>query len=208
MFCSLICALALVLPNAVPAYEGGPALVEVLGWEPKENRVYVYELPIGESGAFGVISYMQIDSTSVSKTRVAWSYVDALENNPEQIRRLKNLRQRLEPLDLVPASSLPNEKPVITQLDSVDTPYGKVAALGMHASYWTLGVTFECISYGRDFTVKDVYRIPKSKARVFIVAFKGNPNDGMLPETQVPVVVVPKGATTQTVRVSWEYPKN
>ena len=143
---SLICALTLALPAGVRAYTGGPALVEVLGWEPNEKRVYIDELPIGESGAFGVVSYMQVDSTSVDKTRVAWSRVDALENDAEQVRELKNLRKRLEPLDLVPTSTLPNEKPVITQLDSLDTAYGKRAAFRLNAFYWSFGVAFECIS--------------------------------------------------------------
>jgi hypothetical protein len=183
------------------AYTGGPALVEVLGWDGRSQRVYVRLFPAGESDTFGEIRFMATDSLGRVRTgRPAWNRPELASDDSRQTGELGRLRRSLEPLHPAAFPTLPQSNPTVTAIDTVDVPRGRVAAYHLRARF-DLGPEFECTSYGREFAIKDMYPLPGRGAALYVVVFRGNPHDGLLAETQVPVIV---GSKEELVRVSWE----
>lgn len=192
----------IVLAGSAESYTGGPALIEVLGWNPETKHIYVLEYPWGETGSFPMVSYFDLKSTDPERRReVAWNRPDADYTDRELGARLDTLRKRLKPLTPITSTVLAKSL-AVTSIDSVQTPLGNRARYHLGVTY-EIGLYFEVETYSTDFAVKDVYPIEERKIYLYVVSFRGNPYDGLLAETQIPILIV--GADDKRVhRLSWQ----
>ena len=184
--------------GAARGYEGGPGLVEVIGWDERAQRIYLLEYPPFEGGCF--ISYFALGSATPEQERRA---SEAFDGDVSKSPRLRALRARLKPLSYQPFEVLSGEV-AVTRHDSVDVPNGRFARFQIEARYRGEfeGLRFRLLSFGHEFVIKDVYRIPGREDYLFIVSFHGNPY-GMFEETQVPVVIL-KGKRDRVHEISWQ----
>jgi hypothetical protein len=182
-------------------YTGGPAVVDVLGWDPVAKRIYFYGCSPGETGAFGDVSYFDLASRDPERLkRVSWNQPEATSNDRDQTRLFKALRNRLKPLIPIMHPALAKAL-TVTKIDSVVTPLGNRARYHLEVTY-EIGLNFEVEAYSKDFAVRDMFRVPGRREWLYVVTFRGNPYDGLLAETQVPVLVV-GSQEGRARRLSW-----
>jgi hypothetical protein len=191
-----------LLSTPAVAYTGGPVLVTVLGWDPTERRIWLRESDAGETGGFGLFTFFDLASEDpTTRRRASWNRPDAPENDPDQNSKVAALRERLTPLWPFVATALPKQL-TVSRIDSVSTPLGMRPRYRLRVLY-EIGSDFECDAYSPEFIVKDVYPLPDRSAWLYVVAFRGNPFDGLLAETQVPTLFM-AGAPRKVRVVTWE----
>jgi hypothetical protein len=192
----LVIAAIAFCPRIVSGYTGGPALIEVVGWDKQAQRVYFVEYPPGETGSIDV-SYFALTSAAPDEKHVAWE--DPAVAHPA---RLDSLRRRVTPLVFWPSETLSGHVEAAL-LDSVDVPNGRFARFRLDVYYTGSfgGLRFRVRSYGREFVIKDAYRILGREDWLFVVSFRGNPY-GMFEETQMPVLIR-SGAWNQLRDLVW-----
>jgi hypothetical protein len=186
-----------VCAGAARATVGGPELLEVLGWEPVDRKLFVAQHHRNETGYAPTIAYFDFRSATPGRAvPVQWSIRET-----QYARRDKALRARLRPLRPIPAVSTF----IGTRVIAVDTvnvgmealPRYRVRAQGLR--YEWDGV-LEVTSF-RDTSVRvlSLHPIPGRKERLAIVSFVGFPHEGGY-ECQMPVLLP---AETDTLRVEW-----
>jgi hypothetical protein len=201
-FAPLLLSLLLQLPivGQAAAYTGGPQLVDFLGWDSRTHRVYFHTVSADESFRFGGVYYFDLNDKAPSqRIQVAWSRGASPADDQDKIRRLRSLKRRLTPLMPLPDACLGWGTKVLSA-DSVRSP-----GMGVRARFRLLYtsqslVRFECTGFGTpEVCLKNTYAIFATKARLYVLAFRGNLND--IAATQV-AVLVPE-STDQTIRVEW-----
>jgi len=184
-------------PGGSLAYTGGPALAEILGWDEREQKIYVLECGPGEVGSCRM-SYFALGSVNPERK---WRSAREITDDSQ----LDSLKARLKPLVYWPSEALSGHVEV-TPHDSVDVPIGRIPRFQLDVSYYMgefQGVRFRLLSFGREFVIKDVYRIPGRDDFLLLVTFRGNPY-GMFEETQVPILIL-KGKWQDLHEVSWSF---
>ena len=148
------------------------------------------------------VSNIQPDAAlRLSRLRVIvpWSVPDANGNDPRQMHLLDSLRTRLVVLLPKPEATLGWGTNVVTA--EQEPMGGRTRPPIRHLFTSDNGPRFECTAYERpDACVNDTYEIPGRKERIYVLAFRGNPND--IAETQV-AVLVPE-LTDRVYQVEWE----
>jgi hypothetical protein len=183
-------------PRYALGYSGGPALVEVVGWDKQAQRVYFLEYPPVESGSFYVCSFAPA-STKPGEKHVAWE-----ELGDRRSARLDSLRRRSIPLEFRATEVLSGHIEATLQ-DSVEAQDMRFARFRLNVYYTGSfgGLRFRVLSYGREFVIKDVYRVPGREDFLFVVSFRGNPY-GMFEETQMPLLIR-KGTWDRVRELVW-----
>lgn len=178
---------------------GGPDLVEVLGWDPADRKVYVAQHYRGESGYPPAIASFDLKSASPGR-RVVLSWSVGTDGK-EYDRRARQLRSRLQPLPATPAASMFTRTQVVG-LDTVEVagirwPRYRILLQRLDNDW---PGTLEVRTY-RDPSVRvlSLRPIPGEKLQLGIVSFLGIPYEGGY-ETQTPVLL---GNTPDTTRVEW-----
>ena len=191
--------LLVVGSRTAPAYTGGPRLVEVLGWDENAQRLYFRTIPQNDGVGFGGVYYFDLVDDRMERIQLPWSAGSAEANDPERNAHLDSLRSQLVPL-------LPRPEASLGWGTSVVRSESMPVAGGTRTRFRLLftsarGPRFECTAYERpDACVKDTYEIPGHKERIYVLAFRGNPND--IAETQV-AVLVPE-MSDRVYQVAWE----
>lgn len=187
-------ALALALaggafPGAAFATVGGPTLCEVLGWDAREQRVYVHEIPTDGGDSFGPVRYFALAGAEPTRALdVGWSRPgEGTLDDPVQVRELVKLRARLAPLRLVPASALPLASTVVAT-DSVKAWDATRVRYRVRVTF-DLRLEFEVLAFDAPTVVRTAeYVIPGRAERLIVLAFIGQPFEGDY-EVQIPLLV-------------------
>jgi hypothetical protein len=116
-------------PRIAFGYTGGPALVEVIGWDKQAQRVYFLEYPPEESGSF-YVSYFALTSARPDEKQVAWEDL----SDTRKSARLDSLRRRLTLLAFWSTEVLSGHVES-TLRDSVDVPNGRIARFQLNVHY-------------------------------------------------------------------------
>src|SRR5205823_1108392 len=150
--------------------------------------------------AFGAVWYFDLRSaTPHARHRVAWSRPEGAANDTTQARSLTKLQRRLTPLRPDLEEALPSWGSPPTR-DTVVVLYGPVARYTVHASFAD-GTVFRCVTYSQpDVCARAVYTLPGRVARLWILAFRGDPNDPV--ERDVAVLVRPSELRHE-IPVAW-----
>jgi hypothetical protein len=201
MMCLAVAWSVALLASTVDAYTGGPALVDVLGWDAHMQRVYVHTLYQEESYTFGPVYYFDLRSSHPQRRMpVAWSRPAAAADDSLQSARVAALRRRLRRLDAMTTESLPSW-PRTIQTDTITACMDRVARFRIRPTFATMR-TFELVTYqDHDCCAKDVFRIPQRAEELWVLAFRGNPCDPA--ETEVPVLVTPADSHRPIVVEAW-----
>lgn len=190
---------ALVHGTPARSSTGGPDLIEVLGWDPGDRKVFVAQHYRGESGYPPAFAYFDLGGRSPGRPVVVpWSVAS---DDQEYRRREGALRARLRPLPSVPAASIFGvskvlAKDVVTLNGGERTRY-RVRVSRLHHDW---GGAFEVVTYDDpSVRVLSVHPIPGRRERLAILSFFGIPHESGY-ETQVPVILE---TLTDTTRVEW-----
>ncbi len=197
-------SIATVLLHVVPARgtTGGPRLIEVLGWDPVDRKVFVAQHYRGESGYPPAIAYFDFAGKSPGRPVVVrWSV--SLDGDPASYgRRASALRGRLRALPRIPAASSFWITKVLAT-DSVDIQGIEMTRYHVRVSRldtdW--GGALEVQTY-RDSSVRvlSIHPIPGRKERLAIVSFIGIPYEGGY-EAQLPIMLE---TSSETSRIEWD----
>ena len=173
-----------------PATVGGPTLLDVLGWDPATERVYVHFVDTSGGDFFGDVVSFAPDSGAVGVSEPWVRHGEGTAEDPALGARLADLKRRLEPMRLEPAAVIPWASSVVAR-DSLDGGYAGQAVRYRVRARWEREPEFEFTTWGSpEVLLKAVYAIPGHAARLFVFAYVGDRREGGY-ETQVPVIVAP-----------------
>ncbi len=191
---------SLTAPFATPARAslGGPSYIEMLGWKPKESKIFFTVRSEDEGGDRQGVYYLDLNARDPNRAqRVSWS-VDSSdsrnwkENQAKYQARLMKLRRELAVLPRLIESTFPQRCEVI-QVDSLRNMEGPWARYRVRIADGRLGNDRLLLTCYREPSVRfiDHYSIPGRAERVEIVSFIGKPHE-IGYEVQAPVVIRPK----------------
>jgi hypothetical protein len=188
--CAAVVLALLAGAAPAPATVGGPTLVDVLGWDAGQRRVYVRFIPTDAGGSFGDVVSFGLEAGDAGAREPWVRRGQDTDQDPALLRRLEALRRRLKPLPVEPAATMPWESRVVAR-DSVGDGYcGQEIRYRVRAR-WEREPEFEFTTWGgTEVLLKAVYRIPGRAERLYVFAFTGDRSEGGY-ETQAPVIVRP-----------------
>lgn len=189
------------VPSAV-AYTGGPESVEVLGWDPKERKVFCAIHDHSERGGPQGLVYFALDSLRQSlPARVPWSRGSGVADSVRQ-RKWSEIVRRLEPLELVDGPAIPRDSRIVAtdtlrEGDRSGLRYRvRVGGTRIAGSpHLEVATVFEPAVY-----FSRVYRIRGREETLVVLAFIGQLYDRE--EVQVPVLLRDRDASP--IRVEWK----
>ncbi len=183
---------------------GGPSYVEMLGWKPKEAKVFFVVHDQDETGDLSGVFYLDLAGRDRNRAqRVSWS-LDTTVARGWRVKlehyelKLKNLRSELARLRRRMAPTVPGwcEVLEVDTLRNATGPWPRYRIRVADAS--ALGNDRLMVTSYKEPSVRfiDHYEIPGRRERIEIVSFIGKPYE-MGYEVQVPIVLRPP-------RDSWE----
>jgi hypothetical protein len=194
-------ALSLACPTGTAiATVGGPAVVEVLGWDAKDHKVFFRVHWYDESDR-AAIYYFALDGRSPERA------VRVPTTSPEDTEsRAARIRPRLKPLTWIPHAAMPRWFQIVSR-DSVRDEHGCPDRYHVRAVFhWGelgIGPSFEVQTRCTpEVVLADAYRVPGRAEVIAVLAFIGDSFEGGY-ETQVPVLF--RAGEERVVRhVRWE----
>src|SRR5262245_1012393 len=108
------------------ATNGGPELLEVLGWEPKDHKVFVAFHHVDESADEPTVGYFDFGKRSPTGFRV----IECTQSGPGYdsvcVNRIRAIRGRVRPLAMLPTGSIVSIRILATDtLKTFDGPMAR-----------------------------------------------------------------------------------
>jgi hypothetical protein len=180
-------------PPLAHATVGGPTTIDVLGWSPTDQKVYLQEIRHDEGDGFGRVLTMALDAPSdAPPVEVPWTASLSREgsaSDPEANRRLAALRDRLRPLPPRECPAFPWSL-AVTGRDTLHATMGDYPRFRLLARF-QVGDGFELSTLHQPLVVlRDVRDIPGRRELLVVLAYVGIPDEGGY-ELQVPLIVRP-----------------
>ena len=184
------------------AYTGGPQMIEVLGWDPDSTRLYFHAVYGDESAHFEAIYHFDLRSRNPEiavRDEPEPADSDWVEADSAQSPRLAALRSRLQRMAPILEPALPTWVKW-TEQDTVVEIEGRIRRFRV-TGVFDDGPGFDVISYGAlDVCTRAVFAIPGRPERVWLISFRGRPDDA----AQVEAVRLVGGVSrSKTLTLAW-----
>lgn len=172
------------------AMTGGPDLCEVLGYDPRDEKVFVAIYHADESGRLPTVLYFELRASFPEVPRVVGWSRGSLPDTTRHGHELRKLKRRLRPMiqilwpSFVVTRIMERRDTTIrtgetTFVYHIDVPY--------QVGLWNQSLQ---VTAFRDSTVRllSLYTVPGRRERLAVVSFMGIPYEGGF-EVQAPALV-------------------
>ena len=173
--------------GAAAATVGGETVVDVLGFEPATQRIYLRIQTLDGASRFGRVLYLEPGGPRPDSLRTAFVAPPGEGSDADSAltHRLAQLRAGLQPLRVLGRAMLPWRTTTLSR-DSVVVAGGRAVRHRVRVEFGRDG--YELDSYGgRDDVAAIRYAIPGRPERLLVLAFVGDPFEGGY-EVQVPLL--------------------
>ena len=184
-----LCAMVLLASPASPTTIG-PRLAQVLGWDPRDQEVFVAIHDHSESGYLPQVVYFDLKTPKAGPQTVKWSV--GFQGDPQFGKHFSDLRKRLVPLiheDLYPSS-------FDFRVETTDTVNIRGASIPHYRGRVEIGPARLSVStYGQMPRGVVLFTIPGRQQKLLIVSVGGVNGE----EAQVPVLLDAGGESDRPV---------